>query len=356
METTQPIQTSTTLFNKATDFPDINRLFYSYFHILPNQKSIGNIDGLKVRQWMDKHWSDKILYTYASKVWVPETKDFWSMRVCYILNNRMIIFLDSSSIHLYYDPILEIESTDLLKMFLPYLYKRKITQEISMVIKGYDGLDTINIKIRKPKLDINTHYNNELIHIHHTVISCLKKNDKSGLHLFYGTPGTGKSTYIRYLLRSINKKVIFIPPGLASSLDNPSFTNFMIENKNTVFVIEDAEDLLVSRNGTRNASLSMILNLTDGILGECLGIQIIATFNTDLINIDKALLRKGRLLTKYEFGKLSVEKSRSLLHSLGHYKYMVEQPMTLADIYNIQETGYEIKSDRTPIGFLANAS
>jgi SpoVK/Ycf46/Vps4 family AAA+-type ATPase len=218
------------------------------------------------------------------------------------------------------------------------------------------GLDTVDIKIKKPKLDINTHYNNELSSIHSSTLSYLKSNEKSGLHLFYGPPGTGKSTYIRYLLRSIRKPVIFIPPGLASNLDAPNFTSFLIKNTDTVFVIEDAEDLLVSRNGSRNASLSMILNLTDGLLGECFGIQIIATFNTDLINIDKALLRKGRLLTKYEFGKLSVEKSRSLLHSLGHYKFMVEQPMTLAEIFNIQEVGYDIKSERTPIGFLANAS
>ena len=63
----------------------------------------------------------------------------------------------------------------------------------------------------------------------------------------------------------------------------------------------------------RNSNLAMILNITDGILGESLGIQIIATFNTDVQNIDPALKRKGRLKSAYEFKALSPEKANVLL-------------------------------------------
>lgn len=356
METPQLIHTNTTLFDNALSFVEINRIFFSYFSLIPNKKVLYDLDGTKIRKCLAKDWSDKIVYTYSHKIWSYKKKEFLYEDLLYILDNRMALSVGSSCIVIFYDPILENESNEILMQFTKFRRKSRITQEISLVVTSVSGLDTVDIKIKKPKLDINTHYNKELSPTHNSTLSHLKSNEKSGLHLFYGPPGTGKSTYIRYLLRSIRKPVIFIPPGLASNLDSPDFTSFLIKNTNTVFVIEDAEELLVSRNGSRNASLSMILNLTDGLLGECFGIQIIATFNTDLINIDKALLRKGRLLTKYEFGKLSVEKSRSLLHSLGHYKYMVEQPMTLAEIFNIQEVGYEIKSERTPIGFLANAS
>jgi glucose-1-phosphate thymidylyltransferase short form len=81
-----------------------------------------------------------------------------------------------------------------------------------------------------------------------------------------------------------------------------------LNNKNSVFVIEDAEELITSREEVRNSNLSMLLNLTDGLLGESLGIQIIATFNTDVKNIDKALLRKGRLSQIYAFKALSIEE------------------------------------------------
>lgn len=342
------------LFDEAETFISANRFYYSFFSAIPNVKELDYLDGTKVRRWITKEWTGNILYSYIHKEYIRKKKEFFYSEALFVLENRMVLVLRRTSVFVYYDPVFENESTKILLQFLPFTKKNKITQEISMVVNGMSGLTTTNIKIKKPVLDISKNYNEELSTNHKTILDFLKSKEKSGLHLFYGTPGTGKSTYIRYLLRSIRKKVIFLPPGLASGLDSPSFTSLIIENPNSVFVVEDAEELLVSRNGTRNSSLSMILNLTDGLLGECLGIQIIATFNTDLKNIDKALLRKGRLLTMYEFGKLSIEKSKSLLHSLGEYKYMVTQPMTLAEIYNIKEENFEIKNQRTPIGFLAH--
>lgn len=82
---------------------------------------------------------------------------------------------------------------------------------------------------------------------------------------------------------------------MAGEIENLTRTPFFLENRNFVMVIEDAEELITSREEVRNSNLSMLLNLTDGLLGKSLGIQIIATFNTDVKNIDKALLRKGRL-------------------------------------------------------------
>ena len=94
-------------------------------------------------------------------------------------------------------------------------------------------------------------------------------------------------------------------------------TRYLISNSNSILVIEDAEELIVSRDQKRNSNLAMILNMTDGILGESLGIQIIATFNTDLKNIDPALKRKGRLKSSYEFKPLESEKANQLLKNEG---------------------------------------
>jgi hypothetical protein len=58
--------------------------------------------------------------------------------------------------------------------------------------------------------------------------------------------------------------------------------------------------------------------------------------------IDSALMRKGRLIAKYEFGKLSLEKSRRLSHHLG-FNTLINQPMTLAEIANQNDKQYEIK-------------
>ncbi|CAF4000714.1 unnamed protein product [Rotaria sp. Silwood1] len=62
--------------------------------------------------------------------------------------------------------------------------------------------------------------------------------------------------------------------------------------------------------------------------------QIIATFNCDLQAVDSALLRKGRLIAKYEFGKLDVESSKILSEKLGFKTADIQAPMSLAEIYN----------------------
>ena len=115
-------------------------------------------------------------------------------------------------------------------------------------------------------------------------------------------------------------------------------------------MIEDAEDLIISRDNDHNSKLSFLLNLTDGILGECIGIQIIATFNTNLKNIDKALLRKGRLTSIYEFKELEVKKTNALLNKLKH-KIEVEKPLSLAEIFNFEIDNNHQPKIRTAVGF-----
>ena len=88
------------------------------------------------------------------------------------------------------------------------------------------------------------------------------------------------------------------------------------------------------------------------MLGENLGINVICTFNTQLSNIDKALLRKGRLKALYEFDALNIEKSKVLMKKLGAENFVVTEPMTLADIYYVNEKSFEIGSgNRKFIGF-----
>ncbi len=94
------------------------------------------------------------------------------------------------------------------------------------------------------------------------------------------------------------------------------------------------------------------MNITDGILGDCLNIQIVATFNMKKEKIDKALLRKGRLICEHKFTPLSVENSNKLLKHLGKTK-TVDKPTSLADIYHIDEDLARVEN-KTQIGFKNN--
>ena len=299
---------------------------------------------------------DKIVREHAKQDYDVDKRELSYIDLIYLMDNEIMINIDYFSVTIYHDSAQDEIAINYLMLFKKFRKRVCKTQSICLVVNGERGLQTSSIRIKKPKLELSKNYNDDLPLLHDKMVSLLKEKDKSGLYLFHGIPGTGKSTYIRYLIRSINKKVIFMPPGLAGNLDSPSVANLLLFNPNTVFVIEDAEELLTSRDAGRNSSISMLLNLTDGLLGESLGIQVIATFNTNLQNIDKALLRKGRLLALYDFKPLAVDKSKVLLNEMGVLNYPVHEPMTLADIFNTQDEVFEHKKiNRPQIGFLSNA-
>jgi ATP-dependent 26S proteasome regulatory subunit len=170
--------------------------------------------------------------------------------------------------------------------------------------------------------------------------------------LLHGKPGTGKTSYIRYLIGSLKKKVIFLPPNLASAITNPELLSVLIDEPNSIFVIEDAENIIIDRETEGSSPVSALLNLSDGLLSDCLNIQIICSFNTDLSKVDSALLRKGRLIAQYEFKELETEKAQKLSDKLG-FQTKINDPMTLTDIYNQEERSFNEKVRKT-IGFMNN--
>ena len=344
------------IFNETASTIDSAKLYYAYFKKIPSTKFIRNIDATALRKWLETEGNIPLVRKHVKQEYDRKEKKMMYLDSFFLLGNGLLVNLDGFSVSVMYAHDQEDLAEDMVQRFKPFLRRRKKTQNICMVTSGFNGLDTTALKLKKPKLDLKKNYNDDLYPLHGKLLAILRERDKSGLILFHGLPGTGKSTYIRYLIRCINKKVIFMPPGLAGNLDAPSVANLLVTNANTVFIIEDAEELLISRETNKQSSISMLLNLTDGLLGETLGIQVIATFNTGLQNIDKALLRKGRLTALYEFTPLSMEKSRALLEESGIKDYFVSGPMTLADIFNAKSEGYQLKTNNRPqIGFLANA-
>lgn len=209
-------------------------------------------------------------------------------------------------------------------------------------------LTDFNIDDRFLNLDINSNYNDDFLEISNKIISNLNEIDKSGLYLLHGHHGTGKTTYIRHLIRKIDKRVIFISPNMADQISSPDMIPFLMKYPNSVIVIEDSENIIKSRSGGGNQSVSNLLNISDGILGDCLKFQIICTFNTNKEEIDEALTRKGRLIQSYDFQSLDLEKTNLLLKKLGHSES--KKPLILSDIYNKLDNNF-LKEESNSIGF-----
>lgn len=205
-------------------------------------------------------------------------------------------------------------------------------------------------------LDVNYGYGFQEFH---TQLMQRFSTSSKGLVLFHGQPGTGKTYYIRHLLRQMaasNKRVIYMPPNMVDHLVDPTFMTFLINilkqwssgGKSCVLLIEDAEPLLAKRQeGVRIQGVTNLLNMTDGLLNDMLNIQIICTFNVDLRKLDSALLRPGRLIARKEFKALSELDANLLAQRLG-IKHHFKGPATLGEIYAKQKGGNTLIHDVDP--------
>lgn len=233
------------------------------------------------------------------------------------------------------------------------LGKRRRYEEnnIALVIQTPRGYSTTSFELPKQKLDIQLNYGTKFKAVHDKIITRLNQKKGKGLVLLHGTPGTGKTHYLKYLASKIkDKKVMFIPPYLADFITSPEMTPFLIENSNSVLFIEDAERVITDRSTGGANGVSNILNITDGILSDILNIQIVATFNMDKAKIDSALLRKGRLIAEHKFDALPIEDTNELLKHLGK-EGNATKPMTLTEIYNVEEEEFKSEDKYSPIGF-----
>lgn len=256
-------------------------------------------------------------------------------------------------LHIYYNVNLgELESQLNFNDLLSFKKKKK-KANINLVKNEMGHFDIEEYDLEIPETDLELNYGSDFLKIHELISYRLNKNNDKGIILLHGDPGTGKTSYIKYLTGIIKEKnVLFIPPSMAEILSEPSIIPFLMEHKNSILIIEDAERVISDReiNGSA-AGVSNILNLTDGILGDCLSIQIIATFNMKREKIDSALLRKGRLIVEHKFQNLNIDDTNKLLKGLNK-DFVSQEPMSLADIYNIDVETYRSDNLKTnKIGF-----
>lgn len=262
-----------------------------------------------------------------------------------ISNDKFMIFYQNSNLN----NALQIE-----KELLSLCEKNKKEDKQSNIInllsqQDHKGLTLKKFNVNIPNtFNIEDNYNDDFSEINDIIIDRLETPNDKGIVLLYGVPGSGKSSYLKYLCSATTKKKIFVPPDLAHQVSSPSFIPFLIKHQNSILFIEDAENIIEERQGGNNQAVSNLLNISDGLLSDCLKIQIVCTFNADINKIDKALLRKGRLIAKYDFKALSVEKSNNLLKKIGK-KYITKDPIILTDIYNFDEKTF--KEETKQIGF-----
>lgn len=311
------------------------RAFYMrLFNAAPCVAYIGNVDTKKIFELIgdEKYGRVRDAYQRIYHDWDDDKVKF--SKTIFVIENKLIVKLADDWLEIYFSVKGYTMANKMLEDFKAHKAPEKEKDyEMNVISLTGSQLDLKTLAIKPTPLDIDLYYNDDFKIIDALIRERLAKENDKGIVLLHGLPGTGKTTYLRYLIGSLKKKIMFVSPSVAGNLMNPEFMDLLLGNPNAILVIEDAENIIMERRYSSRSSVSNLLNISDGLLSDCLNVQIVCTFNSDIGLVDSALLRKGRLIARYEFGKLSVEKACALGKHLG-LNNSFGKPMTLAEITN----------------------
>ena len=343
------------LFNKekiafGNHYIETRNLYVNKFNRQPNVAEITDVKLSTVFDLIKSKKYGKVKNIFQSNEYNWGKNEAEYDKTIFILNHKMMISLSYDDVIIYYQNSQYEKVKAMIDEFKNHKADCKEDDfEMNIITVSNGSLELKTINITPTELDLDLYYNDDFKVVDATIKERLGKEKDKGIILLHGLPGTGKTTYLRHLIGSLKKKVMFVSPSVASNLMNPEFMDLLIDNPNSVLVIEDAENIIMDRRFSSQSSVSNLLNISDGLLSDCLNVQIICTFNSELSFVDSALMRKGRLIAKYEFGKLDVVKANKLSKHLGLLNE-ITKPMTLAEITNPEDNHYEAKQ-HTVIGF-----
>jgi hypothetical protein len=242
------------------------------------------------------------------------------------------------------------------------------TPKLGLLQTSQHGFHIQNVDLNQNRhmnsAELDLHFGSKIIQLQEHVIKSLNQ-DPSGLHLFQGVAGSGKTSFLNHLTAELAEthRLIYLPISAFQFICSPEAIGLWVQladesktGKKNVLIIEDAEALIQSREevgAAQGSVVSTLLNLSDGLLGNVLNLHVIATINTESKNIDHALLRAGRLRTYNEFKALDFDQSKRLADHLGRSLPDQNKTYTLAEIYN----GEAQKTNEEPslMGFQVSA-
>ncbi len=242
--------------------------------------------------------------------------------------------------------------------------KEKKNANVYMLMNGSDGLAIEYMGSFKKKL-IRCNYSESVLNSFSNCIREIKKKSPRGrLSVLYGPPGTGKTYLLRSVINSVPNGTFFsVQPEVFKKNDGAAIMKALSQYKGQklILLIEDADSILCDRQTSSEDVISNILNLTDGFMGECLDIHIVATTNIKKLQIDKALRRRGRMNSFIEIGPLSAQESQCAYNNIklkDKPNYVFTEPTILANIYaksdpEAEDDGVEeVEQSQRRIGFV----
>ncbi len=220
---------------------------------------------------------------------------------------------------------------------------------VRIITRVFGDYNFTSVGYKHKEVDVKSNYNDDIIPICSIILKQLNRSKQNRLILLHGDPGTGKTSFLHYLINYIPQYVVLVPAFQVDLLLDASIITQLYLHPNSVIIIEDAENIVNQSTAECTNILSKVFTLLDGLLSNGVEIKIICTFNTKISSSHPILKANEHLIAEYEFKPLQTSKANLLSRKLGYSNIFLE-PTLLSDIYNQTDADFRLQRKKT-IGF-----
>ena len=259
------------------------------------------------------------------------------------------IVLSSESIQRSNDYILEIESA-----LSKFIVKNKV---VSYTILQNDNSEILNEIFYQDSIDVD--FNPVATPFIEDVDTYIEDflNSKAPVMILQGEPGTGKTTFVKYLLQTMQSKVQEKRANFNAmySFDEnifylSDFYKRLIFDEYDVLVLEDINQVLHKNQDAEINPINKFLSVTDGLISKYKKI-IITTNIESKYQLNPALLRPGRCFDVLEFRKLRGVEIDNLCDSCAKDLQLQTESINLSEFYAKRDASYNTSLLSNKVGF-----